>query len=93
MDTKRSVRHGSAHGSRKGSPQAEPGDLVLFAGGVAVGRVKALGDRCFLVVAEDEAAWVSDDAVFTRENGRLTLICEPAGLHRYVIGRTRAEPA
>lgn len=58
-------------------------DEVCFINGKHLGTVVVAGGRGFKVRIGDVDLWLNNDAVFTRQGGRVTLICEPSGLHRY----------
>ena len=58
-------------------------DEVCFINGKALGTVVVAGGRGFKVRIGDVELWLNNDAVFTRQGGRVTLVCEPSGLHRY----------
>ncbi|MGE5595865.1 MAG: hypothetical protein ACM3S1_07505 [Hyphomicrobiales bacterium] len=58
-------------------------DEVCFLSGKRLGAVVVTGGRAFKVRVGEVEVWLNSDAVFTREGGRVTLVCDADGLHRY----------
>lgn len=70
-------------------PPATPplGASVYFMSGRLLGQVAEVAADAFLVITEEQKHWLRQDAVFTVENTRVTLICEPNGLANYTLER------
>jgi hypothetical protein len=60
------------------------GDRVSTPGGVRLGTVGAVADSAFRVDG-GSTYWLSAKAIFTRVEGELTVVCEPAGLTRVTL--------
>jgi hypothetical protein len=59
------------------------GQVVCSTSGKRLGTIGSLSGRRFLLRGQAESVWLSRDCVFTIVAGRVTLICEESGLHRY----------
>ena len=68
--------------------RVKPGMSVVATSGRRIGVVTEARDKAFrlrLLGNSDGGMWLSEDAVFTYEDDKLTLICEEDGLHRYIV--------
>jgi len=66
-------------------PVVTPGDNVYFMSGRLLGQVVEVRPGSFAVTNDSGRFWLMSKVVFTADNGRVTLICEPDGLANYRI--------
>lgn len=61
------------------------GQRVLSTGGRQLGVVVQVRPDCFHLAMDDDDVWISRDAVFTVDDGHVTLICEHERLSAYTV--------
>lgn len=65
---------------------ATPGMCVTTPRGRRIGVVaQTREDAVLLNLVRGADLWIERGAIFTIDDGKLTLICEEDGLHRYVV--------
>lgn len=58
---------------------------VYVVSGKSIGAIADVATDRFQLESADGPLWISNDAVFTVEQGRVTLICALGGLKRYEV--------
>lgn len=66
-------------------PPITVGMRVLSVSGILLGEVGAVSEGRFLLRTVGDDAWIRRDAVFTVDEGRVTLVCNENGVKRYIV--------
>ena len=82
LDRKRATRHS---GRNEGGTLPAVGQRVHSTSGRQLGVVAQVRPDCFHMAMEDDDVWLTREAIFTVEDGYITLICEPERICAYTV--------
>ncbi len=61
------------------------GQRVFSTSGRQLGVVAQVRPDCFHLAMEEDDVWISREAIFTVDDGSVTLICEPERIVAYTV--------